>query len=195
MTRLQCYHLEKLCEEHGYTCEWASGQKPQLTKQAWKVFCKTENFVPLVVLGMSSNSGTSSSSTSPPQHSSSTSSSTPPSPAPERSDEPAPGNWSRDPPKNPNKTGTTVCETFQNGWTSYISGTQEPQYFYSIPKRWKVCLRTKMTRALCRRRTGEAVPRAEHFGDLITTDHKVLSKGYESRNNDRYAVVVQDLAT
>ena len=33
------------------------------------------------------------------------------------------------------------------------------------------------------------------FGDLITADHKVLSDNCESRNNHRYAVVVQDLAT
>ena len=33
------------------------------------------------------------------------------------------------------------------------------------------------------------------FGGLITADHKVLSEGCESRNNHRYAVVVQDLAT
>ena len=58
-----------------------------------------------------------------------------------------------------------------------------------------VCLRTKVTRAPCRRRTGEALPRAEKFGDLITADHKVLSEGCESRSNHRYAVVVQDLAT
>ena len=45
--------------------------------------------------------------------------------------------------------------------------------------------RTKMTRAPCRRRTGEAVPRAEKFGDLITTDHKVLNEDGESRNNHR----------
>ena len=38
-------------------------------------------------------------------------------------------------------------------------------------------------------------PRAENFGDLITADHKILSEGSESRNNHRYAVVVQDLAT
>ena len=36
--------------------------------------------------------------------------------------------------------------------------------------------------------------RAENFGDLITTVHKVLSEGCESRNNHRYAVAVQDLA-
>ena len=40
-----------------------------------------------------------------------------------------------------------------------------------------------------------AVPRAEKFGDLITADHKVLGDNCESRNNHRYAVVVQDLAT
>ena len=44
----------------------------------------------------------------------------------------------------------------------------------------EVCKRTKMTRALCRRRNGEeAVPRA---------NHKVFKKGSESRNSHRYAV-------
>ena len=53
----------------------------------------------------------------------------------------------------------------------------------------------KLQGAPCRRRNGEAVPRAVIFGDLITADHKVLSDNCESRNNHRYAVVVQDLAT
>ena len=52
-----------------------------------------------------------------------------------------------------------------------------------------------MTRSPGRRRTGEAVPGAEKFGDLITADRKVLSENCESRNNHRYAIVVQDLAT
>ena len=59
----------------------------------------------------------------------------------------------------------------------------------------EICQRTKITRAPCRRRHGGAVPRAENLGDLITADHKVLSDNCESRNNHRYAVVVQDLAT
>ena len=58
-----------------------------------------------------------------------------------------------------------------------------------------ICKRTKITRAPCRRRIGGVVPRAENFGDLITADQKVLSEGCESRNNHRYAVVVQDLAS
>ena len=59
----------------------------------------------------------------------------------------------------------------------------------------EICQRTKITRAPCRRRIGGAVRRAEFFGDLITADQKVLSEVCESRNNHRYAVVVQDLAT
>ena len=59
----------------------------------------------------------------------------------------------------------------------------------------EICQRTQITRAPCRRRNGGAVPRAANFGDLITADHKVLSDNCESRNNHRFAVVVQDLAT
>ena len=62
-------------------------------------------------------------------------------------------------------------------------------------RKCEICKLTKITRAPCRRRNGEAVPRAANFGDLITADHKVLSDNCESRNSHRYAVVVQDLAT
>ena len=55
--------------------------------------------------------------------------------------------------------------------------------------------RTKITKALCRRRIGGVVLCAEHFSDLITTDHKILSDGSESRKKHRYAILVQDLAT
>ena len=58
-----------------------------------------------------------------------------------------------------------------------------------------ICWRTKITSASCRKCAGTVVPRAESFGDFITEDHKVLSEGCKSRNNHRYAVVVQDLAT
>ena len=43
-----------------------------------------------------------------------------------------------------------------------------------------ICLRTQMTRAPRRRRTGEAVPRAEKSGDLITAYQKVLNEEGES---------------
>ena len=62
-------------------------------------------------------------------------------------------------------------------------------------RNYEICQRTKITKPPFRRRSGEAVPRAENLGDLITAEHKVLSDHCESRNNHRYAVGVQDLAT
>ena len=41
--------LRRLCEDHGYSCEWVSGPKPRLTKDGKSIICKTYNFVPLVV--------------------------------------------------------------------------------------------------------------------------------------------------
>ena len=72
---------------------------------------------------------------------------------------------------------------------------QQKHTHFPKDRNCEICQRTKITRALCRRRNGEAVLRAANFGDLITADHKVLSDNRESRNNHRYAVVVQDLAT
>ena len=55
----------KLCEDHGYSYEWTSGQKPQLIKEGRRMTCSTENYVPIVVPGLSTSSSTSSSLTSP----------------------------------------------------------------------------------------------------------------------------------
>ena len=74
-------------------------------------------------------------------------------------------------------------------------GKQSVYINFPKDRNCEICQRTKITRAPCRRRNGGAVPRAENFGDLIIADHKVLSERNESRNNHRYAVVVQDFAT
>ena len=76
-----------------------------------------------------------------------------------------------------------------------ILGKHSVKTHFPKDRNCEICKRTKITRAPCRRRNSGAVPRAEKFGDLITADHKVLSDNCESRNNHRYAVVVQDLAT
>ena len=55
----------KLCNDHGYSDEWVSGQEPRLTKNGKGIICKTDHFVPLVVPGLSVNSESSSSSTTP----------------------------------------------------------------------------------------------------------------------------------
>ena len=74
----------------------------------------------------------------------------------------------------------------------------EAPYSYSLhprPKLRHMFENKKITSVPCRRRDEGSIPRAEKFGDLITADHKVLNEGCESRDNHRYAVVVQDLGT
>ena len=44
----------KLSEEHGYTCEWAAGQKPHLTKSGKRILLNIENYLPVVVQRLSS---------------------------------------------------------------------------------------------------------------------------------------------
>ena len=235
-----------------------------LIKKGIRIICNTENFVPIVVPGLTSSSSTSSSSLRTPikqesQSSSSSSSSSPSSPSVrdmsvrERENEsnrdisPVPvsesvGDRTGEPvetrankiPKT-NKKETTIerrnlCDDpeipewlqefrenlvddeipLQGG--SHASSSHEASLepttrrgedlgkhnvhaHFPKDRNCEICKRTKITRAPCRRRNGEAVPRAVNFGDLTTADHKVLSDNCESRNNHRYEVVVQDLAT
>ena len=76
-------------------------------------------------------------------------------------------------------------------------GSGKHSVFAHFPKdpNCDICLKTKIKRASCRERAGTGVPKAEKVGDLISADHKILSEESESRNNHRYAIVVQDLAT
>ena len=71
--------LGKLCDENGYSYEWINGQKPHLIKDGIRIICNTENFVPIVVPGLSSSSSGSSSTSRTPmkQESHSSSSSSP----------------------------------------------------------------------------------------------------------------------
>ena len=254
--------LGKLCDENGYSYEWINGQKPHLIKDGIRIICNTENFVPIVVPGLSSSSSASSSTLRTPMkqesHSSSSSSSSPSSPtvgeisvreredAPNSDISPVPVSelvddrsgkpeeiQANEIPK-PNKKETTIergnpCDSEIPEWLqefrenlvddeiplqggSHASSSHEVSLEPTTKRRedlgkhnvhthfpkdrnCEICKRTKITRAPCRRRKGEAVPRAANFGDLITADHKVLSENCESRNNHRYAVVVQDLAT
>ena len=241
--------LRKLCEENGYSYEWINGQKPHLIKNGIRTPCNTENFVPIVVPGLSSSSSGSSSTSKTPlkqeSHSLSSSSSSSSSPTVseiqirERED----GNKSDISPVQvsnsvDDRSGQTDETMIDRGnslnseipeWLqefrgnlvddeillqggSYASSSHEVSLepvckrredlgkhsvhtHFPKDRNCEICKRTKITRAPCRRRNGEAVPRAANFGDLITADHKVLSENCESRNNHRYAVVVQDLAT
>ena len=58
--------LGKLCVEIGYSYGWINGQKPHLIKDGIQILCNTENFVPIVVPGLSSSSSGSSSTSRTP---------------------------------------------------------------------------------------------------------------------------------
>ena len=257
--------LGKLCDENGYSYEWINGQKPHLIKNGIRIICNTENFVPIVVPGLSSSSSGSSSTSrtfmKQESHSSSSSSSSPSSPTvgeirvreredatdsdispvpmsnsvDDRSGKPDKTQANKIPKTNKKETtierGDPLCSDdseipewlqefreilvddeipLQGG--SHASSSHEASLepitkrredlgkhnvhtHFPKDRNCEICKRTKITRAPCRRRKGEAVPRADNFGDLITADHKVLSDNCESRNNHRYAVVVQDQTT
>ena len=196
------FSLGKLCEEHGCTCEWTSGEKPLVTKEVKSIICKTDNFVPLVVPRLSTSSGSNSSSTSPLQDLSLT------SPSQMRSDGLAPGDWCGSPSKTQNKNkkrdgnrdsddrlrdlpewleefadnlqDTEVHapahiseDSDSEGFTKAVSESMMHSVKTHFPKdrNCGVCLRT----------TGEAPPRAEKLGDLITADHKDFKEEGESR--------------
>ena len=200
--------LGKVCEEHGYSHERASGQKPQFTNHGKTILRNTENFVPLVVPGLATGSSSSSacpSSTSLPQDTYDDSSS---SPAPERSDDksvPASGNRSRNPTKTQKKhknkdkvpasgnrfrdlpvwlkeltenladeevpaSRDTPANTSQDSHserpTKVISKMHSIYTHFPKDRNCEICMRTKITRAPYRKRTGDAVLRAENFGDF-----------------------------
>ena len=67
--------LGKLCEDHGYSYEWTSGQLPHLIKNDRRIQCNMENYVPIIVIGLLTGSFTSTSSTLLPQDSVSSTSS------------------------------------------------------------------------------------------------------------------------
>ena len=233
-------------------------KKPHLIKNGIQIPCTTENFVPIVVPGLSSSSSGSSSTLRTPMiqesHSSSSSSSSSPTVGEIQEREDATnsdislvpvsklvddgsgkpeGIQANETPK-PNKKETAIergnpsdsenlewLQEFRENLVddeipvhgdSHASSSHEVSLepttkrredlgkhsvYTHFPKdrNCEICKWTKITRAPCRRRNGGAVPRAEIFGDLITADHKVLSDNWESRNNHRYAVVVQDPAT
>ena len=50
--------LGKLCEDHGCTCHWTSGQKPHLNRKGKIIDCNKSNCVPFVVPGLSTSSST-----------------------------------------------------------------------------------------------------------------------------------------
>ena len=226
--------LGKLYNENRHSYEWINGQKTHLIKNGIRIPCNTENFVPIVVPGLSSSSSRSSSASKTPSrqesHSSSSSSTSSSSPTvseiqtreredginndtspvqvstsvDDRSGQPDKTQANNHP--NTNKKETTIergnpLDSEIPEWLqefreilvddeipvhgdSHASSSHEvslePTFkrredlgkhsvYTHFPKdrNCEICKRTKITRAPCRRRNGEAVPRADKLGDLI----------------------------
>ena len=210
--------LGKLCDENGYSYEWINVQKPHLIKNGIRIICNTENFVPIVVPGLSSSSSGSSSTSRTPMRqesrssSSSSSSSSYPtviSPVPvsnsvdDKSGQPDETQANEIPKTNKKETtierGNPLCSDdpeipewlqefrenlvddeipLQGG--SHTSSSHEASLEPTTKRRedlgkhnvhthfpkdrnCEICKRTKITRASCRRRKGEAVPRADNL--------------------------------
>ena len=58
-----------------------------------------------------------------------------------------------------------------------------------------ICLKPTLTRASWQKTCWYSRAQSGKFVDLLIADHKFVSEGSASRNNHRYAVVAQDLAT
>ena len=203
--------LGKLCEDHGYSYHWTSGQKPQLINNGRLIKNNTANYVPIVVLGLSTGSSSSATPTSPTslpqeavlptQHPASTRSESTsgiervrgdPSRGPadiknpnnNEDNERARGNPLRDLPEwseefAENLVDDSVPDLRDAPASSSRESASEPRgkvvsgkhsIYTHFPKdrTCDICLRTKITRAPCRKRTGTVVPRAENVGDLVT---------------------------
>ena len=234
----------KLCNENGYSYEWINGQKPHLIKNGIRIQCNTENFVLVVVPGLSNSSSRSDSSTSRTlsrqgSHCSTSSSSSSSSPTvseiqnreredrtesdispvtvstkvDERSGRPdidqANKNRKTNKKEPRKERGDTllrergdplyfeiwewlqefsenlVDDEIPEHGDSHVSSSPEVSsepilkrredlckhsvyIHFTKDRNCEICKRTKIRRAPCRRRNGEAVPRAANFGDLIT---------------------------
>ena len=186
--------LGNLCEDHGYNYHWTSGQKPHLIKNGRKIDCNTANYVPFVVLGLSTSSSSPSSPTSPTSSSCETVTPTehPASTRSESMSEEVRGNSSHDLPEwleeikdNPQMNVFLNTETLPVLLMNYRQSREQKWYrvnttfFTHFPKDriCNICCRAKITRDSYRKRTGTVVPRAEQCGDLTTVGHKVLVEG------------------
>ena len=215
--------LGTLCEDHGYSNEWVSGQKLRLTPNGKTIIWKTNNFVPIYVPRLSVNSGSSSSSITAPEDSS--------SPVLERSEGLAPGDWTRPTPKTKNqnknrddKNSVGLLEDILDWLTEFKENLVEelPAFAHSSPgtdfgtscksgdkiteaQYWNSFSERSTLRRKLEDQNDKGSLQKTHWRSStssrkvwwrITADHKLLNEGFVNPETiTRYAVVEQDLAT
>ena len=194
----------KLCEEHGCSHEWASGQKPHLTKQGKTIMCKTDNLVPIVSHDCHQARAqvrlphcfrrTRRVSLQVQQYNV-----TIPTLKHREIEAILQKRKTKITRRTTIKHRVIDCEISPDWFEEFTDNLEDTEgvstrkhftrlRFGTSPRKWhqgsicifshfpkdknsEICKRTKIARALCRRRTRNSVPRAEKFGDLMTTDH------------------------
>ena len=164
--------LGKLCKEHVYTYEWASGQKPHLTEQGKKIPMQNGKFRTSCLLSLDCRQilvpvrpqhryrCTRHVHLQVQQQSEST----------RREDRLRdPPEWSKEFTENLEDTEVPAPAHISHDSDSERPSEEAPRkhnIFTHFPedRNCEVCLRTKMQGLFAGRRTGEAVPRAEKFG-------------------------------
>ena len=99
--------LGKLCSEHGCSYEWKNVETPRSTKNGRTITCIMDNFVPLVVPGLSSSSSRSSASTSRPKDQSTSSG------EPEASTDPMTTRRAKHARGKPMQTNPLICKPWE----------------------------------------------------------------------------------
>ena len=175
--------LGKLRDENGYSCEWINGQKPHLIKNVIRIPCNTENFVPIVVPGLSSSSSGSSSTSKTlsrqESHCSSSYSSSSSSPTVSEIQSQERGDRIES-DISPVHVSTSVDDR---------SGRPDDNQANKNPKPNKKESKKEQSDSLC----SEIPEWLQEFRENLVDDE--IPVHGESRNNHRYAIVVQDLAT
>ena len=173
--------LGKVYEDHGKNYHWNSGRNHISSKKGRKINCSTTNYVPFGVPGSPTSFSTSSSPTSPASSSQESVIFTeqPASTRSEKMGEEVQGNLSHDlaewlqefrhglvdesVPEHRDASSSSH-ELPSESRAKTEPGSGEHSVFSHFPEdpNSDICLRTKITRASCRRRTGTVVPRVEN---------------------------------
>ena len=193
--------LGKLCEESG-SYGWKEGRTPNLMRTG-KIALQRDNFMPVVVPGSLSDRNISGSADDSAENTAKV------TPDDEERTRASIDRWQYLPEWLEEFAGNLV-EPRSTSSGSDNKDLPEPPRPKPLPSdkpegkhilcthfpngpNCQICKRTQITKAACTRNSKSHTPHPIKFGDIITADYKILNE--EFRNNQRYAVVVQDLAT
>ena len=225
--------LGKLCDDHGYSYEWTSGQKPQLIKNGRRIEKKQHGelrtdrcqklfklsytyisniskvVIPTLHPASTRIESTRSTVRGHPSHEPARTKKTnkngdnetvrwhPLRDLPEWLEEFTENLVDENVPAHRDAPATSSRESASEPRGKVVSGKHCIYTHFPKDRNCDICMRTKRTKQglLAENALAQPYLGQKKFGELMTADHKVLREGCESRNNHRYAVVVQIFAS